>query len=80
MLECRDGLNLPHEPLGADHRRELRPEHLDRDSAPMLEIFREVDRGHAALAQLALDAVAVGEACPEVLSSHRVAPLIVGPS
>ena len=50
-----------HEPLGAEHGGELGLEDLERDLAVVLEVLGEVDGGHAALAQLALDAVAVGE-------------------
>ena len=42
-------------------RTEIRMQHLDGDVAIVLEIVREVDRRHAARAELALDAVAVGE-------------------
>ena len=34
---------------------------LDGDLAAVLEVLGEVDGGHAALAELALEAVAVGE-------------------
>ena len=40
---------------------QLRPQHLHRDLAVVLEVLGEVDRGHAPLAQLPLEAVAVGE-------------------
>ena len=49
------------EPLGAEHGGELGPEHLERDLAVVLEVLGEVDGRHAALAELALDAVAVGQ-------------------
>ena len=39
----------------------LRTQHRDGDLAAVLEVFRQVHRGHAALARLALEAVAVGE-------------------
>ena len=39
-------------------------ENLHRHLAVVLEIFGEIHRGHPALAELALDAVAVGEASP----------------
>ena len=61
MLQIRRGLDLGEEPLGADHRGELRPQHLDRDLAVVLEVLRQIHRRHAARAQLPLDAVAVGE-------------------
>ena len=46
---------------------ELGTQHLDRHLAAVPEVLGEVDRGHAAVAEFALDAVAVGEACPEAL-------------
>ena len=61
MLQVGGGLDLGEEALGADDGGELGPQHLDRDLAVVLEVVGEVDRGHAALAQLALKAVAVGE-------------------
>ena len=61
MLQVGDGLDLAQEPLGADHRGELGAQDLDGDLAVVLEVLGQVHRGHAALAQLALDAVAVGE-------------------
>ena len=36
-------------------------QHLDRDLAVVLEVLRQVDRGHPACAELALEAVAVGQ-------------------
>ncbi len=60
MLEIGGGLDLGEEPLGADHRGQLGPEDLDGDLALVPEVVGEVDRGHAARPELALDAVAVG--------------------
>ena len=61
MLQVGGGLDLAQESLGADHGGELGAQHLDRDLAVVLEVVGEVDRGHAARAELALDAVAVGQ-------------------
>ena len=61
VLQGGGGLDLPHEPLGADHGGELRLQHLERHLAVVLEVLRQVHRGHAALAEFPLDAVAVGE-------------------
>jgi hypothetical protein len=47
--------------VGSDDRGEVRPENLDRHLPVVFEIFSEIDGRHAALAQLPLDAVAVGE-------------------
>jgi hypothetical protein len=62
-----EGLDLPHEPLGADHGGELRPEHLDGDLALVAQVVSEVDGGHPALPQLALDPIAPGEGGAEVI-------------
>ena len=68
MLQVGDGLDLAQEALGPDDGREVGPEDLDGDLALVAEVVREVDGGHAALAQLALDPVAVGEGRPESLN------------
>ena len=61
MLERRRGLDFHHEALGADHGGELRLQDLERHLAVVLEVLGEVHGGHAALAEFALDAVAVGQ-------------------
>ena len=63
MLQGRDRLDLAQEPLGTDDRGELGLQDLDGDLAVVLEILREIDGGHAARAELALDAIAVGQSC-----------------
>ena len=50
-------LDLAEEALGAERGGELGAEHLDGDLAVVLQVVGEVDRGHAALAELALDPV-----------------------
>jgi hypothetical protein len=60
MLQgCRD-LDLPEEAILAQRRGEFLAQQLDGHSALVLQVLGEVDRGHTALAQLALDPVAVG--------------------
>ncbi len=49
------------EPLGAEQRPQLGPEHLDRHLAAVLQIVGQVDRGHPAPAELALDGVPARE-------------------
>ena len=61
MLEPGGDFDLAGEALGPQRRGQLGPQHLHRDVAMVLEVLGEIDRGHAALAQLPLDAVAVGE-------------------
>src|SRR5215472_14509559 len=75
MLEMRRGLDLGQEPRGADDGRELGSKHLDGDFALVSEIAGEVDGGHSALAELALDPVAVGKGGGEMLHrGHRAPP------
>ncbi len=62
MAERRGGLDLHHEPLGADDGGELRLQDLERHLAVVLQVLGEVHGGHATLAEFALDAVAVGKA------------------
>ena len=66
MLQLGGGLDLGEEALGAEHGRELGVQHLDGDLAVVLEVLREIDRRHAARAELALDRVAIGKGCGEV--------------
>jgi hypothetical protein len=40
---------------------------LDRDLAVVLQVFGQVDRGHAATADFTRDGVAIGEGGPESL-------------
>ena len=61
MIERGGRPDLVGEPLGADQHAQLGPEHLERHLAMMLEIVGQVDRRHAAPAELALDGVAAGE-------------------
>ena len=63
MLQIRSRLDLAQEPLGADDGRQLGAQHLDGDVAIVLEVVRQVDRRHTARAELALDAIPIGEAC-----------------
>ena len=63
-------LDLPSEPLGAERGRKLRAEDLHRYLSVVLQVLGEVHRGHAALPELALDAVAADESFPQ--SGHRL--------
>ena len=54
-------LHFREEALGAERGGELGAQDLDGDVAIVLEVVREIDGGHAARAELALDAVAVGQ-------------------
>jgi hypothetical protein len=52
------------------------PQHLQRDLAVVPRILGEIDGGHAAFAETALDAVAIGEGRGEPIGafSHGVRP------
>ena len=67
MLQVRRDPDLGEEPLGAQHGAQLGIEHLERDVAIVLQVLREVDGGHAAGADLALDPVAVSESGGQAL-------------
>ena len=53
--------DLAQEALRAERGGELGVQHLERDLAVVLEVVREIDRGHAPAAELALERVAVGQ-------------------
>ena len=61
MIEPSGQLDLAAETIGAQFRRQIRPQDLDRDVALVPEVTREVYGGHAALADLTFDLVSVGE-------------------
>jgi hypothetical protein len=61
MLEAGGDLDLPHKALGAERMGQLLVQDLEGDWPIVPEIVRQVDRSHAALAELALDRVAIAE-------------------
>ena len=61
VLEIGGGLDFAEEAISAECGGELGAEDLDGDLAVVLEVFGEVDGGHAALAEFANDAIAVSE-------------------
>ena len=63
MIQPRRDLDLAQEALAADRRGNLRLQDLDRDLPPVLDVVGQVDGGHAAGADLGLDAVAIGRGC-----------------
>src|SRR5207244_7809578 len=70
VTEAGDDADLAQEPLRAQGGGDVRREHLDRHTAAVLPIHREIDRAHAAAAELALDRVPapkrLGTACEGV--------------
>ena len=71
MLQAGGDLDLGEEAIAADDGAQLGMEDLDGDLAAVLQVFGEIDRGHAALAQLALDAVAVAQRRGEATRGRR---------
>ncbi len=71
MLEVRRGLDLGQEALRPDDRRKLRAQHLQGDPAVMPDVMRQVDGGHAAGPDLALDRVPAGEGRPKPADRFR---------
>lgn len=61
MLKVRGGLDLGEESVGPDDSGELRFENLDRDLPLVLQVIGQVDRGHSAFAEFALQSVATVE-------------------
>jgi hypothetical protein len=61
VLEIGGDLDLFGEAVGADDGGELGAEHLEGDLAVVLQVVGQVNGCHAAVAEFALDTVAVGE-------------------
>ena len=66
MLEARGESDLALKALGAERDGELGPEDLERDRTFVTEVVREIDDGHPAAAELALERIAVGKGISEV--------------
>ena len=65
MGELRGDLNFPLEPFGSDDAGHFRMEHLDRDGPAIAAVLGEIDRGHSAPADLAIDLVPIGQLGPK---------------
>jgi len=65
MAQSRGKLDLAEEAFAGQRFGDIGAEDLYRDLASVLAIVGEVDRGHAALAELPIEAVAVGEGIGE---------------
>ncbi len=61
VLEPSGEQDFSLEALGAEHGGEFAVEHFERHRAVVLQVVGEVDRGHAAAAQLSLEAVVIGQ-------------------
>jgi hypothetical protein len=73
MLEVRGGPDLGDEPVGADGGDDLGFHDFHRDLAIVPEVVREINRGHAARTQHAVDPVVTGESLRQGLGgrAHR---------
>ena len=60
MQQAWGGANLREKPLASELGPEIRMQHLDGDIAVVPDVVRQIDCGHAALANLPLHAIAVG--------------------
>jgi len=58
VLEVGREGDLGQEPLGADHRRQLGPEHLEGHRPVVADVLGQVDGRHPARADLTVEAVA----------------------
>ena len=65
MLQVRGDADFGEEPLDAEHGAQVGVEDLERDGSVVLDVAREIDRGHAATADLSVDRVSAGEGCGE---------------
>ncbi len=72
MLQTSGDPDLALESLGAERGGQVRAEHLEGDEAIVAEVPGEVDRRHAAAAELALEEIAVAQGVGEggIDSSH----------
>ncbi len=82
VLQVGGGADLGQEALAAHHGGQLGLEDLEGDPAVVLQVLGQVDRGHAALAELALEAVAAleggGQARERVRHRGDTASIMVG--
>jgi hypothetical protein len=65
VLQLGRGLDLAVEALSAEQRCDGRVEHLERDPTFVPQVGGEIDGGHAASPELALEGVAVAEGVGE---------------
>ena len=61
MLQASGDPDLPEESLRAERGGELGAQDLEGDGPIVPEIVSEIDGGHAAASELALDAIAIGQ-------------------
>jgi hypothetical protein len=74
VLETGDGRDLLDEAVAAEESGQLGLEDLDGDLAVVPQVFGGPDGGHAAGAQLALDAISALAGAGEAVRMHSLAP------
>lgn len=72
MAELGGELDLAEEALGAQGSGNLRVNQLERNRALLPEVMRQIDRGHAAPAQLAIHPVTVCKRFLDAFTDHWV--------
>ena len=65
VVQVRRDLDLSKEPLGAKYGSQIGPKDFDRNLPVVLHVVGEIDIGHAAGANFALDCVAAGKRASE---------------
>ena len=76
VLEPGGEVDLALEALGAERGGELGEQDLEGDRAVVAEVVGQVDDGHAAAAELALERVAVGEGVAQAVRHAHGAPAV----
>jgi hypothetical protein len=66
VLQASGGPDFPLKALRAERGSQVRVQHLERDLPIVLQILREVHRGHAAPANLAVEPIAVSQGTLEL--------------
>ncbi len=78
MLQAGGDPDLLEESLRSERGGELGAQDLERDGPIVPEIVGEVDHGHAAAAELALDALPVGKSATQAVRHAHEAPVVEG--
>jgi hypothetical protein len=77
MLEPGSEVDLPLEPLGTEGGGQLGEKNLEGNRAVMPDVIGEIDDGHAATTELALDGVATAKCVAQaVRHAHRVSAAV----
>ena len=71
MLQARGGADLSEKAFAAEDRAEVWVEHLHGDATVVLDVVRQIDGRHPAAADLAVDAIAVGESGGKTIDHAR---------